>query len=73
MDTDKVFVKHSFPHQKKNILPAFVAKDITKSLYEKEYSMNGFEELAINDTGNMRTLPFGHETLKEEGLESTGL
>ena len=51
LDTDKAFIKPSF-ELPKSISPGDTAKDITKSLYEKEGSMNGFEERVINEIGN---------------------
>jgi len=36
-------------------------KDITKSLYEKEGDMNGFEEIVINQIATFRQFPFGQE------------
>ncbi|MDP3831685.1 MAG: DEAD/DEAH box helicase family protein, partial [Ignavibacteriaceae bacterium] len=57
LDTDKVFIKSSFTLPK-NISPIDTAKDITKSLYEKESSMNGFEERVINEIGNMPNIAF---------------
>jgi type III restriction enzyme len=61
LDTDKVFIKPSFTLPK-SISPGDTAKDITKSLYEKEGSMNGFEERVINEIGNMAILLSGQET-----------
>jgi type III restriction enzyme len=52
LDTDKVFIKPSFTLPN-TISPGETSKDITKSLYEKEGKINGFEERVINEIGNM--------------------
>jgi type III restriction enzyme len=71
LDTDKVFVKPSFVFPK-NISPGQVSKDITKSLYEKEGSMNGFEERVINEIGNMNNIAFWTRNLERKGFKING-
>ena len=71
LDTDKVFIKPSFTLPK-NISPGEIAKDITKSLYEKEGSMNGFEERVINEIGNMPNIAFWTRNLERKGFRING-
>lgn len=71
LDTDKVFVKPSFALPK-SISPTFIAKDITKSLYEKEGSMNGFEERVINEIGNMSNIAFWTRNIERRGFRING-
>lgn len=71
LDTDKVFIKPSFTLPKK-ISPGETAKDITKSLYEKEGSMNGFEERVINEIGNMINIAFWTRNIERKGFRING-
>jgi len=71
LDTDKVFIKPSFTLPK-SISPGEIAKDITKSLYEKEGSMNGFEERVINEIGNMTNIAFWTRNLERKGFRING-
>jgi len=71
LDTDKVFIKQAFTLPK-SISPALVAKDITKSLYEKEGSMNGFEERVINEIGNMSNIAFWTRNIEKRGFRING-
>lgn len=71
LDTDKVFIKPSFTLPK-SISPGDTAKDITKSLYEKEGSMNGFEERVINEVGNMENIAFWTRNLERKGFRING-
>lgn len=57
LDIDKVFMKPSYTLQPQ-IAPGETSKDITKSLYEKEGSVNGFEEKVINDIANLSNIAF---------------
>jgi type III restriction enzyme len=71
LDTDKVFIKPSY------ILPKSISfsdsgKDINKSLYEKEGSMNGFEERVINDIGNMTNIAFWTRNIERKGFRING-
>ncbi len=71
LDTDKVFVKYSNTLPS-SISPSETAKDITKSLYEKEASMNGFEERVINDIANMPNIAFWTRNLEKRGFRING-
>jgi len=71
LDTDKVFIKSSFTLPK-NISPGDTAKDITKSLYEKEGSMNGFEERVINEIANMTNIAFWTRNIERKGFRING-
>jgi type III restriction enzyme len=71
LDTDKVFIKPSFTLAK-SISPGETAKDITKSLYEKEGSMNGFEERVINEIGNMTNIVFWTRNIERKGFRING-
>jgi type III restriction enzyme len=71
LDTDKVFIKSSYtlPH---SISPGETSKDITKSLYEKEGSMNGYEERVINEIGNMSNIAFWTRNIERKGFRMNG-
>lgn len=71
LDTDKVFIKPSFTLPQ-NISPGDTAKDITKSLYEKEGSMNSFEERVINEIGNMTNIAFWTRNIERKGFRING-
>jgi type III restriction enzyme len=71
LDTDKVFMKPSFTLAK-SISPSDTAKDITKSLYEKEGGMNGFEERVINEVGNMPNIAFWTRNIERKGFKING-
>lgn len=71
LDTDKVFIKPSFTLPK-SISPGDTAKDITKSLYEKEGSINGFEERVINEIANMPNIAFWTRNLERRGFRING-
>jgi type III restriction enzyme len=71
LDTDKVFIKPSFTLPK-SISPGDTSKDITKSLYEKEGSMNGFEERVINEIGNMANISFWTRNIERKGFRING-
>lgn len=71
LDTDKVFIKPAFTLPK-SISPSDTAKDITKSLYEKEGSMNGFEERVINEIGNMTNIAFWTRNIERKGFRING-
>ena len=66
LDTDKVFIKQLFKLPK-SIMPGETSKNITKSLYEKEGSMNGFEERVINEIGNMSNIAFWTRNIERKG------
>lgn len=71
LDTDKVFARPSFVLPK-TISPGDTAKDIAKSLYEKEGSMNGFEERVINEIGNMTNIAFWTRNIERRGFRING-
>ncbi|SEG47684.1 DEAD/DEAH box helicase [Flavobacterium urumqiense] len=71
LDIDKVFIKPSF-ELPKNITPGLTSKDITKSLYEKEGSMNGYEERVINEIGNMTNIAFWTRNIERKGFRING-
>jgi len=71
LDTDKVLIKPSF-QLPKSISPGVTSKDITKSLYEKEGNMNGFEERVINEIGNMSNIAFWTRNLERKGFRING-
>ena len=71
LDTDKVFIKPSF-QLPKSISPGETSKDITKSLYEKEGNMNGFEERVINEIGNMTNIAFWTRNIERKGFRING-
>lgn len=71
LDTDKVFIKPSFTLPR-SISPGKTSKDITKSLYEKEASMNGYEERVINEIGNMNNIAFWTRNIERRGFKING-
>jgi type III restriction enzyme len=71
LDTDKVFIQPSYDLPK-SITPGETSKDITKSLYEKEGSMNGFEERVINEIGNMPRIAFWTRNIERRGFRING-
>lgn len=71
LDTDKVFIKPSFTFPK-SISPGDTAKDITKSLYEKEGKMNDFEARVINEIANMQNIAFWTRNIERKGFRING-
>ena len=71
LDTDKVFIKPAFTLPP-SIAPGDTAKDITKSLYEKEGSMNGFEERIINEIANLGNIAFWTRNIERKGFRING-
>ena len=71
LDTDKVFIKASFKLPI-NISPGETSKNITKSLYEREGSMNGYEERVINEIGNMGNIAFWTRNIERKGFRING-
>ena len=71
LDTDKVFIKSSFELPNK-IAPGETSKDITKSLYEKEGSMNGYEEKVINEIANLPNISFWTRNIVKKGFCMNG-
>jgi type III restriction enzyme len=71
LDTDKVFIKHNYVLPV-SIAPSDNAKDITKSLYEKEGKMNDFEERVINEIANMENIKFWTRNIERNGFRING-
>lgn len=71
LDTDKVFIKPTYTLPP-SIAPGDTAKDITKSLYEKEGSMNGFEERIINEIANLSNISFWTRNIEKKGFRING-
>jgi type III restriction enzyme len=71
LDTDAVFMKPSYSLAT-HITPGDTAKDIAKSLYEKEGKMNGFEEHVINEIGNMENILFWTRNSDKRGFRING-
>lgn len=71
LDTDRVYIKPSFTLPG-TISPGETAKDITKSLYEKEGSMNSFEERVINEIANMQNIAFWTRNIERRGFRING-
>ncbi|TAH06551.1 MAG: restriction endonuclease [Sphingobacteriia bacterium] len=71
LDTDKIFIKPAFTLPS-SIAPGDTAKDITKSLYEKEGSMNGFEERIINEIANLGNIAFWTRNIERKGFRING-
>lgn len=71
LDTDNICIKSTFtlPH---SISPGETSKDITKALYEKEASMNGFEERVINEIANMDNIAFWTRNIERRGFRING-
>ncbi len=71
LDTDKVFIKTVFTLPN-SISPGDTAKDITKSLYEKEGKMNDFEARVINEIANMQNIAFWTRNIERKGFRING-
>lgn len=71
LDTDKVFIKPVFTLPN-SISPGDTAKDITKSLYEKEGKMNDFEARVINEIANMQNIAFWTRNIERKGFKING-
>jgi type III restriction enzyme len=67
LDTDKIIAKASYtlPLQ---ITPGETSKNFTKSLYEKEGSMNGFEERVIDKIANSENISFWTRNIERRGF-----
>jgi type III restriction enzyme len=71
LDANKIFVKqdYSLPVE---ICPGETSKDITKSLYEKEGWLNGFEERVINEIANLPNVLFWTKNLESKQFKING-
>jgi len=67
LDIDKLYIKPSYSLHPQ-ITPSETSKDITKSLYEKEGDMNGFEEMVINEIANLQTISFWTRNIERKGF-----
>jgi type III restriction enzyme len=71
LDIDRVTIRPSYT------LPTFItpsnnAPSITKSLYQYESSMNGFEQRVINDIANLDNVAFWHKIIERQGFRING-
>ncbi len=71
LDTDKILVKSLFTLPV-NIVPGEVAKDMPKTLYEKEGKMNSFEEGVINEVANLNNIAFWTRNIERKGFRING-
>jgi type III restriction enzyme len=71
LDTDQVFIKSSFSFPAE-IIPGLTTKDITKSLYEREGAINGFEESVINEVANLPNILFWTRNIERKGFSING-
>jgi type III restriction enzyme len=71
LDTDKLSLNQSFK-PKSQISPAQLAPAITKSLYEREGSMNDFEQRVINEVANTESVTFWHRNIERKGFLLNG-
>jgi type III restriction enzyme len=71
LDQDKAIMKpaYTFPLQ---IAPGETSKAITKSLYEKEGKINGFEERVINEIANLPNIAFWTRNPERKGFRING-
>ncbi|WP_035560175.1 DEAD/DEAH box helicase [Hymenobacter sp. IS2118] len=71
LDQDKAIMKpaYTFPVQ---IAPGDTSKAITKSLYEKEGKINGFEERVINEIANLPNIAFWTRNPERKGFRING-
>lgn len=67
LDTDKVFMRpgYGLPSQ---IIPGETAKDMPKTLYEKEGRINNFEERVINEIANFGNIAFWTRNIEKKGF-----
>jgi type III restriction enzyme len=71
LDTDKIYIKANYSFQKE-IAPGNTCKDITKSLYEKEAEMNGFEEKIIKEIANLNNIAFWTRNISKKQFKING-
>ncbi len=71
LDTDTVFIRQSYTLPNK-ISPGETAKDMTKTLYEKEGKINAYEERIINDIANMPNIAFWTRNIEKKGFRING-
>lgn len=71
LDSYRIHASPSYslpPH----IIPGSTSKDMNKTLYEKEGSMNGFEENIINEIANMDNIAFWTRNGQRSGFRING-
>ncbi len=71
LDTDTIFIKPSFVLPNK-ISPGETAKDMPKTLYEKEGKINSYEERIINEIANMPNIAFWTRNIERKGFRING-
>jgi len=71
LDIDKAFIKPSYKFPLE-IVPGNVSKNITKSLYETEAAMNGFEEQVINEVANFPNILFWTKNIEQKHFRLNG-
>lgn len=71
LDTDKLFIRPAYTLPQ-SIAPAETAKDIAKSLYEKEGKINSFEEKVINEVANLTNIAFWTRNTERKGFRING-
>jgi type III restriction enzyme len=67
LDTDQILVKPEY-RLPSVITPSSNAPAITKSLYQTESSLNGFEQRLINEIANLENVVFWHKNLENKGF-----
>ncbi|RZK36265.1 MAG: restriction endonuclease, partial [Hymenobacter sp.] len=71
LDQDKAFIQPSY-HFPVHISPGEISKNITKSLYEQEGKINGFEERVINEIANLPNIAFWTRNPERKGFRING-
>ncbi|MBK7182797.1 MAG: DEAD/DEAH box helicase family protein [Bacteroidetes bacterium] len=71
LDKDKITMPNGYTFEK-TISPGLTSKDITKSLYEKEADMNGFEEKVINEIANLSNVAFWTRNIERKQFRING-
>ncbi|MCX8481743.1 MAG: hypothetical protein ORN58_07475, partial [Sediminibacterium sp.] len=71
IDSDKIIIKNTY-NLSDNIKLVETGKSITKSLYEKESKMNGFEERIINEIANMPNILCWTKNIEKRGYKING-
>lgn len=71
LDTDQIFLKYSYKPNA-SITPSNISKDFIKSLYEKEASMNSFEEQVINEVANLPNILCWTKNIERKGYYING-
>jgi type III restriction enzyme len=71
LDSDNIWIRPAFflPHF---IAPGDVAKDMPKTLYEKEGKINLYEERIINEIANLSNIAFWTRNIEKKGFRING-